>query len=175
MPRQTIAKINVIMLLIVAAAIPAMFLVEKQERQAEETKFTIALQAADAGRWYWSLDNKIIEWDKQMYVLFGITDSTAGITRDTFFSHVHPSDVDAVKSDTNGAIDNKTGYAHVYRIVTDTGELRYLKTYAKVSVDGTFMAGVCIPATQEEYDLFNTTLYARQKTNALLNPSTPLQ
>lgn len=123
-----------------------LYVLERWHYSNEREKFSLALEAADAGRWYWDLQRNELKWDAQMFVLFGQIEKHWTPNYGGFENCLHPEDRERVSALVLAAIANRTGYQDIFRIITASGDVKEIRAAAKVSKDGTYMTGICLPA-----------------------------
>jgi len=78
---------------------------------------------------YWELDlikNQLV-WSDEMYHIFGLEETDLTLTYEDFLKHVHPDDVKAVNNAYNTSVKNKVPCSIEHRIVTQTGEIKYVE------------------------------------------------
>lgn len=144
--RFTISKtLNVLLIALGYVSVP-LYMWERHVYTIEREKFQSALVAADAGRWYWNLDQKEIFWDDQMFILFGRVKGDWNPNHGAFEAIIHPEDRDRVNARILKAIEDRGGYQDIFRIVTSSGEVREIRAAAMVSRDGRYMTGINLPA-----------------------------
>jgi PAS domain S-box-containing protein len=102
---------------------------EEQRRRLE-----VAVEAAGLGFWEWEVDTGKVAWSEQNKALFGLAPD-AQLTVQRYLEMVHPEDRDAVRSAFLAARDRPEGgdYAIEHRIVTASGEPRWILVHARVA------------------------------------------
>lgn len=123
-----------------------LYLWERNNRDFEREKFAVALKAADAGVWFWNLEDNSLYWDNQMFALYGVTKSKWTPNYDSFFGTLHPNDRDLVQALVEEAIERRTGYQAIFKVVGDDEVIREIRASGRVSRDGRWMTGICLPA-----------------------------
>jgi PAS domain S-box-containing protein len=95
-----------------------------------------AQKVAHVGSWVAELGESErvdrVSWSAETHRIFGIPVGEFDGTPDGFFSHVHPHDVATVRATVQAAIRGSRPYDIEYRIVTRTGELRWVHSTADV-------------------------------------------
>lgn len=104
------------------------------ELQQSETKLLEAQKTAKMGHWEFDLDNNKITWSKQVYENFGF-DLETEISAELILKHIHPEDYEKMASIIKET--QKTGKPQPlnFRIITPTGETRYIFANGKKLVD----------------------------------------
>lgn len=123
-----------------------LYLWEHNTRSFEREKFAVALAAADAGVWFWNLEDNSLYWDDQMFRLYGVSKSKWTPDYNGFFNCLHPNDRDMVQSLVEEAIERKTGYQAIFKVIGDDEVIREIRASGRVSRDGKYMTGICLPA-----------------------------
>lgn len=123
-----------------------MYLWERHTYTGEMARFEQSLEAADAGRWYWDLEENKLFWDDQMFILFGRIKEHWNPNYGAFEAAIHSEDRDRVTARVLKAIEERGGYQDIFRIVTASGEVREIRAAAMVSKDGRYMTGINLPA-----------------------------
>jgi PAS domain S-box-containing protein len=108
---------------------------EEQLRDSEAF-LTAAQEVAQMGTWKSdpSTQGKLV-WSKQVHEIFGIPQEQFDGRVETFFSRVHPDDVDTVRRASQAAIDHDRPYALDHRIVRPDGEVRWVHERARIIRD----------------------------------------
>lgn len=137
-------------LLIAVALIPTiLYIIELRDHREERSKFSLALEAVDAGRWYWNLETGEIFWDERMYELFG-KPKDFPLNYESFIGMLHPDDREKAKSQINQAIAERGKYQDIFRVITDSGEIVEVRSAGMVGKKGKFMTGITLPAIQRQ-------------------------
>lgn len=103
---------------------------EQVYKQAEEL--------ANMGNWSWDVKTGKVEWTDQLYRIYGLEPQSEEISLDRFISFIHPDDRERI-SLANADIYNKDILDHTFRIITQQGNTRILRSVAQVqrAKDGT--------------------------------------
>lgn len=105
---------------------------EEALRQQEE-RTRIAIEAANMGTWEWTLPTNKVYWNEQHFLLFGLKPHKQPLSPDEFMQHVHPDDLDQVKTKLQQTIEHKTVYDAEFRSVRDDGSVRWMSGYGRVT------------------------------------------
>lgn len=127
-----------------------LYAADRSTHNRERRLFSDALEAADAGRWYWDLESDELVWDDQMFNLFGKIRHHWTPNYSGFEACIHPYDRVRVHEKVVKAIAERGGYQAVFRIVTASGEIKEIRAAALVSRDGRYMTGINLPADPRE-------------------------
>lgn len=148
--RNTVNAILHGVLNVVMVASMMAYVIERIAHYRTKEQFAEALEAADAGRWYWDLQTWEVKWDDQMFRLFGQDRETLKPNYEGFEKCLHPDDRERVRRKVARAIEERGGYHDTFRAITNTGEIREIRAAGLVSRDGTYMTGIHMPVTPRE-------------------------
>ncbi|WP_166802184.1 sensor histidine kinase [Microvirga pakistanensis] len=114
-----------------------------------ETRYRLALEAANLGTWQMDLEEKRILWDEGACALYGIPhDGSFSLPFDQVIEMVHPDDREAVKSRIVEACDPQSDghYESEYRAILPDGRLRWFRSVGQAffAVDGDHSQAVII-------------------------------
>lgn len=171
MNRSTISiVVHKLLIVLVAFSIP-LYLWERHTYDTERGRLALALDAADAGRWFWDLRTGEILWDDRTFLVFGI-DKTENNTLDYegFLKAIHPDDRNRARNRIEQAIAERGGYQDIFRIVTPDGEERDIRASGMVDPTGRYMTGINLPAIQRQGNFIRGQL----RTRSIPFPSTAL-
>ncbi|QQE67410.1 multi-sensor hybrid histidine kinase (plasmid) [Leptolyngbya sp. BL0902] len=97
-------------------------------------RLSLALQAGAIGTWDWDCVNEV-NWDDQMYALYGLQDLRERAIYPTWRNSLHPDDRDRVEALLQAALRGAAVYDTEFRILRPTGELRWIQAVAEVQTD----------------------------------------
>jgi PAS domain S-box-containing protein len=97
-------------------------------------RLALALQAGSIGTWDWDCVNEV-NWDDQMYVLYGLQNLRERAIYLTWRNSLHPDDRDRVEALLQAALRGEATYDTEFRIQRPTGELRWIQAIAQVKTD----------------------------------------
>jgi diguanylate cyclase (GGDEF)-like protein/PAS domain S-box-containing protein len=83
---------------------------------------------------FWEFDpkkNGNIEWSRGVYSIFGLKRGCCKITFEKFLSYLSPEDRELVQREFNSSIAENRGYFITHKIVTDSGDIKYVEERAK--------------------------------------------
>jgi PAS domain S-box-containing protein len=111
-----------------------------KEATAELTKakqeFKLAAKAAHLGLWKFHPSKDILEWDEQMFKVFGINPEEFKGTRQEWVDSLHPDDKTKSINALADAINTETDLDFQFRIIKgDTQEIRHIRASANTVVD----------------------------------------
>jgi PAS domain S-box-containing protein len=104
--------------------------------------------------WDWNITTGQLNWSPELYTLFGLDPATSAATFDVWWMLLHPDDKQAAESNVNEAIACRTQLNNEYRIITSSGEVRWISSIGKTCYDdnGTAigMSGICLEITSRK-------------------------
>jgi len=124
----------------------------KQFSSAEILEHQLANAEALAGLVTWSWDVKLDRTLASSRFLYGVPKAAPAPTFREFLLMVHPEDRRAVERTVSRAIRTGAGYNHEYRIILQTGEIRWIRCMASCLFDEhgelTHLVGALIDRTK---------------------------
>ncbi|HEX4794580.1 MAG TPA: ATP-binding protein [Humisphaera sp.] len=119
-----------------------------------ETTLRLALEAGGMGTFDWTMASDAVVWSPSLARLRGRAPGADTRTREAALSDVHPGDLPRLQAAIQGAIASKSDYQIEYRVVTASGDLRWVESRGRVICDdrGTPMrvTGVCMDITERK-------------------------
>jgi two-component system cell cycle sensor histidine kinase/response regulator CckA len=103
---------------------------EESEARLKETQ-----QLACIGYWVWKPPTQEVFWSKENYRIFGLPPETVP-SLDTFFSVIHPDELDFVKKSIDDALHARKPYNLDIRIIKPDGSQRTVNARGNVEYDG---------------------------------------
>lgn len=121
------------------------------------TRFKIASESAHIGVWDLDLNTDELNWNPQMYSLYGIEFSEAFTpTRQFWASRVHPDDRDHLVCEFESCVPHARSFEAAFRIVKMDGEVRHIQAHSKIYRDANGLAvrvvGVNLDVSQSVHD-----------------------
>lgn len=106
------------------------------ELQEQRRRLEVAVEATGLGFWEWDIAAGRVVWSERNKVLFGL-DPKAEVTVPRYLELVHPEDLDEVRSAFLAARDKPNGgdYSLEHRVVTPSGETRWILAHARVATN----------------------------------------
>ena len=121
-------------------------------RESEE-RLTRAQRSAGVGMWDWDLATEQLIWSPQLWRLFGL-EPTLSPTFDIWRNVLHLEDRQAAETRINDAIRDHQPLSNEYRIVTASGEVRWISSLGDALYDehgqALRMSGICIDVTERK-------------------------
>jgi len=97
-----------------------------QELAESQEQLNLALQAGEIGIWSWDIVNDQVEWDEQMYQLFGVNHATFDCTLADVIACIHPDDREYFQQNLNQTLTHGLEHNIEYRVVFSNGNIRYI-------------------------------------------------
>jgi diguanylate cyclase (GGDEF)-like protein/PAS domain S-box-containing protein len=129
-------------------------------RQLAETTDTLArrtetlrwaTELADVGVWFWTFASGVVEWSDRARAQFALPPGRLPNT-DSFFSVIHPDDLERVRAAIDAAVAGRQDYRTVFRAVHPDGSHHWIAAMgrARYATDGTpvSMGGVTLDVTR---------------------------
>ena len=101
---------------------------EWEERLVDyNNRMKLAAKAARFGIWQYNVDDQSINWDEEMFKIYGV-DPTDFVNHFSYYKkHVHPDDLQRIEKDEIAHLMNGSEFETDFRIVRPSGEIRYIK------------------------------------------------
>ncbi|MBV5260178.1 PAS domain S-box protein [Synechococcus moorigangaii CMS01] len=106
-----------------------------QALAASEARLAQAQAIANIGVWQWDIRANQTYWSPEAFQIFGFSPGDLQPNAETFFERVHPDDRARLQENIKQLCAGETIPNSEYRIITPTGELRYLKDYHELTCD----------------------------------------
>jgi PAS domain S-box-containing protein len=90
-------------------------------------RISTATHAAHLGIWDWDIVNNRLEWDDQMYHLYGVTKNQFSVVYQTWLNGIYPDDRARCDEETNQALTGGFIYDTEFRVLWPDGSIHYLK------------------------------------------------
>jgi two-component system, sensor histidine kinase and response regulator len=101
--------------------------------QKNEQRLREAQHVARLGSWELDLITWDLEWSDEVYEIFSVDKSQHEDLKEWFDQRVHPEDFDPILPLIHKAIDTRTPYYHIHRILLQDGQIRYIQEHAIAS------------------------------------------
>ncbi|MFZ4799163.1 MAG: PAS domain S-box protein, partial [Bacteroidia bacterium] len=93
-------------------------------------RMKLATQSGGVGIWNYEFDNDILNWDEQMYKIYGIENKDQKIDNNLWNGFIHPDDLELTVRKWDLAFNEHQDYNIIYRIIRPDGKTRYLNAQA---------------------------------------------
>ncbi len=98
-----------------------------------ESNLEEAQAIAHLGSWEWDTVQNVVTWSDEMYRVFGYEPHEVQIDYAVYLSHIHPDDVELVKTSVETCYKNRIPYAFEHRVIGKNKEMRWLSIKGQVS------------------------------------------
>jgi len=99
-------------------------------RMAE--RLALAVRAGGVGIWDFEVANNRLEWDEQMYRLYGREPEGADAAYAAWASGLHPDDADRCARELEAALKGESEYDTRFRVVWPDGSIHHIRAMARV-------------------------------------------
>ena len=112
-----------------------------ERKQAEEAlkdssvRISLATKAAGVGVWEYDIVHNRLEWDEQMFALYGISRETFGGAYESWRACVHPEDMARADEEEKMALCGEKDFDTEFRVVWPDGTVRNIQALAMVLRD----------------------------------------
>lgn len=106
---------------------------------------------ANFGTWQWDITTGRVLWSDILYQIYGVEKTGQKITYDDYMKRVHPDDVDRISGLIEEVLATKQDTVFEERIICPDGQVKHLKSWARVICDeegaSIKMIGACLDIT----------------------------
>ena len=103
---------------------------EEKIKQNEE-RLKLATSSANLGIWDWDIISNKLIWDQSMYEIYNADPMQFTNDYEAFEKLLHPEDRGKVKADIQNSINNNIDFKSVFRVVSDSNDVKYIKAFSK--------------------------------------------
>lgn len=101
------------------------------ELASSKEEFKLATKAAQLGLWKFDPQSNLLEWDDQMFTIYGVDPKSFAGSRQEWTGALHPKDLEKSIRSLNDVITNKAELDFQFRIIKkDTQEVRHIRASA---------------------------------------------
>jgi hypothetical protein len=104
---------------------------EEALRESEE-RLSLAVNSVKLGIWEQNLQTGEVKWNNYMYHIYGVDKNDYTVTHESVMDFTHPDDRERVLKEVDDVMKNGQDYETQLRIITPSGETRYIRAYAHV-------------------------------------------
>lgn len=108
--------------------------VEEKLRESEE-RTRMALSAANAGSWSWSIGTNQVTWSDEIFELLGYQKGVVQPEWDSWFDLVHPDDKELLMREAEIAIRDRSGVDVDCRLIRPDGAVRWYNLLGRLTID----------------------------------------
>jgi PAS domain S-box-containing protein len=98
-------------------------------------QLTLATRAAHLGIWDWDVVSDHLEWNDQMYMLYGQKRESFSSAYEAWLHSLHPDDAERCEREAKLALTGEKEYDTEFRVILPDGSTRYIQAYGDVSRD----------------------------------------
>lgn len=122
-------------------------------RRILEQKLDAVENVAEIATWSWSTKANVSTISPSYNALYGVPSSTPPPTFEDALSRVHPDDREEFSATMNRGIVNREGFTHEYRVISETGQIKWLRITATCLYDADGEVSNLIGATIDITDV----------------------
>lgn len=104
----------------------------KRDLDRLHMRLSIAAEAGGVGIWDWDIINNHLEWDAQMYRLYGLSPGTFGGAYASWQKGLHPDDLDRSNREVQDALNGVKEFNSEFRVVWPDQSIHFIKAFARV-------------------------------------------
>jgi PAS domain S-box-containing protein len=97
-----------------------------QELVESQEQLNLALQSGEIGIWSWDILSDCVEWDEQIYHLFGVPRETFNCTLEAVIGCIYPDDRDYFQQNLSQTLTQGLEHNLEYRVVLANGHIRHI-------------------------------------------------
>ncbi len=131
---QALLAFVAVSLLVLGATLSERDQAEEAHRAATAT-LREAQELAHIGSWTWDIRRDEITWSEELYRIYGLARTPAGLQYSDYLRRIHPADRDRVREIVQEAFDTGESFDYTHRIVLDDGHERTVHGRGRVIVD----------------------------------------
>lgn len=109
-------------------------------------------ELAHFGNWRWDVQQDIVSWSPTLYIIYGLDPQDFKATFAGYQALLHPDDRGRVRQIIEKVLQSGEGVEFEERIIRSNGDLRYLRSWAKLKTDAQGvpieMIGACLDITE---------------------------
>jgi len=147
---------------------------EKEKKKFLETQnnFNLGQKISNLGIWTLDYKTEKLEWTDGIHFIFETNHNTFGASYEAFMEFVHPDDRKLLEETYRASVKNKTDYFLEHRIITTSGETKYVEERCQNIFDtnghilksvGTVLDTTARKKVEQKLEELNSTLEQRVK------------
>ncbi|MGY4386205.1 PAS domain S-box-containing protein [Pedobacter sp. UYP24] len=110
-------------------------------------------ELAHFGNWNWDIINNVVSWSPALYSIYGLDSNHIKATFEDYLELLHPDDRRRVRETIEKVLQTGIDAEFEERIIRSNGEIRYLRSWAKLNTNQsgkpTKMIGACLDNTEK--------------------------
>lgn len=107
----------------------------KRDLDRLHKRLSIAAEAGGVGIWDWDIVNNHLEWDAQMYRLYGLAPNAFGGAYASWQKGLHPEDLDRSNQEVQDALKGVKDFNTEFRIMWPDQSIHFIRAFAQVQRD----------------------------------------
>ncbi len=109
--------------------------IAEEKLKDNEARLSLALEAGEIGVWDWDIVSNKIKWTDKVYQIHEVERNSFDGDFVSYITRIYPEDKTRVEEAIQLALENKTSYNIEFRIITGTGNIKWVFSSAKVFFD----------------------------------------
>jgi PAS domain S-box-containing protein len=109
-------------------------------------------ELAHFGNWRWDVQQDIVSWSPTLYIIYGLDPQDFKATFADYQTLLHPEDRARVRQIIENVLQSGEGAEFEERVIRPNGDIRYLRSWAKLKTDAqgapVEMIGACLDITE---------------------------
>lgn len=110
-------------------------------------------ELAHFGNWRWDIQQDVVTWSPALYTIYGLDSQEFKATFTGYIALLHPEDQERIGKIIKNILHSKEDTAFEERIIRPNGDIRYLRSWAKLKTDThgipLEMIGACLDITDK--------------------------
>lgn len=106
-----------------------------EELETTQARHKEAQRLAHLGHWEQDLTTNRLQWSDEVFHIFGKDPRSFEVSLETFINAVHPEDREMTMQAFNKAIQNKTPYEIIHRLLMEDGSMKYVHERCRTVYD----------------------------------------
>lgn len=144
---------------IIERAVSLLKVILENKKNLEILKETTLLMTqgqdlAHFGNWAWDINNNIVKWSDSLFSIYGVDKNSFKANFEGYLELLHHEDKAYIQQIIQNILTTKEDVEFEERIVRPSGEIRYLKSWAKLKMDDKGvpekMIGACLDITESK-------------------------
>ncbi len=107
----------------------------EQELNKVSERLRLATKTAGIGIWEYDIPKNDVQWDDNMYKLYGVNRADFEMAYEAWEACLHPEDLEQASLEVNNAISGEKDFSTIFRVILPNGKTRWIKAEATVVRD----------------------------------------
>lgn len=126
----------------------------EQALREHKERLQAALEASETGTYRWDIRTNTVEWDDNIYRLFGIPEGSKVTRFEEFIEQIHPGDRKVVALAVERSVQSGVDFEMGFRVIWPDGSIHWLLDKGKTFFDDRgnplYMTGACLDMTNSK-------------------------